>query len=104
MAVGILTPGRQSSQAEADKANLVTHWVGRRAANTWTLEVCSEVAQACTRAYGAQGVDDSSPLQRSLRDIQTVAQHAAFAVASPTRNGASMTQHEVVPGLQLTVG
>jgi alkylation response protein AidB-like acyl-CoA dehydrogenase len=42
----------------------------------WITESCVRIADACFALAGASAVYDSSPLQRRLRDLHVVAQHA----------------------------
>ncbi|MFF4117177.1 acyl-CoA dehydrogenase family protein [Streptomyces sp. NPDC001714] len=36
------------------------------------------VVDTCLRAYGARGICDSSPIQRRVRDVHTIAQPAPW--------------------------
>lgn len=65
--------------------------------NAWTAQRCVEVVDTCFRAYGAQGIYDGAPLQRRLRDIYTIVQHASLNDASLTRAGAQLFGQEVGP-------
>jgi alkylation response protein AidB-like acyl-CoA dehydrogenase len=65
--------------------------------NAYTAQTCVEVVDTCFRAYGAQGIYDGSPLQRRLRDIYTIVQHASLNDASLTRAGAALFGQEVGP-------
>jgi alkylation response protein AidB-like acyl-CoA dehydrogenase len=61
-------------------------------AATWIVETCLHAVDSCFRAAGASAVYDSSPLQRRLRDIHTLAQHilvqeASFGLAGAQRIG-----------------
>lgn len=67
--------------------------------NAWTADTCVSVVDACFRANGARGVYDSSPLQRRLRDIYTIIQHATVNQGAWTRRGASLFGQEVGPWL-----
>jgi alkylation response protein AidB-like acyl-CoA dehydrogenase len=42
----------------------------------WITESCVRIADACFALAGASAVYDNSPLQRRLRDLHVVAQHA----------------------------
>lgn len=65
--------------------------------NAHTAQVCVDVVDTCFRAYGAQGIYDGSALQRRLRDIYTIVQHASVNDASLTRAGAALLGQEVGP-------
>lgn len=63
-------------------------WVA--ASNAWIMSTCVEVVDACYTMHGAAGVYDGSLLQRHLRDIHTISQHASLNENSITRAGAAM--------------
>lgn len=65
--------------------------------NAYTAQTCVDVVDTCFRAYGAQGIYDGAPLQRRLRDIYTIVQHASLNDASLTRAGAAMLGQDVGP-------
>ncbi|MBR0696645.1 acyl-CoA dehydrogenase family protein [Bradyrhizobium lablabi] len=46
-------------------------------AATWTTAACVRIAEDCFRLGGGSALYESSPLQRRMRDLQAVAQHAA---------------------------
>jgi alkylation response protein AidB-like acyl-CoA dehydrogenase len=46
---------------------------------TWAVQTCAAVVDSCYKAGGGTSPYDSSPLQRCMRDIQTLTQHAAVA-------------------------
>jgi alkylation response protein AidB-like acyl-CoA dehydrogenase len=46
-------------------------------AATWITSACVRVVDECFRLGGASAIYETSPLQRRMRDIHTVAQHAA---------------------------
>ena len=54
----------------------------------WVAHTAASVVDACYTAGGGTALYDSSPLQRCLRDIHTLTQHAAVAEGSITRAGA----------------
>jgi alkylation response protein AidB-like acyl-CoA dehydrogenase len=59
--------------------------------NAWVAQRCVEVVDACYTVNGTSGVyDDGSPLQRYLRDIHTISQHASLNENSITRAGAAL--------------
>jgi len=60
------------------------------AAITWAVAVCSVVVDSCYKAGGGASPYDSSPLQRCMRDIQTLTQHAAIAESWLTTAGATI--------------
>jgi alkylation response protein AidB-like acyl-CoA dehydrogenase len=58
----------------------------------WVVETSARVVDACYQAGGGSALYDSSPLQRRLRDIHTLTQHAStqegvFATAGAIRLG-----------------
>jgi len=58
----------------------------------WVVETCARVVDACYTAGGGSALYASSPLQRRLRDIHTLTQHASvqenvFATAGAARLG-----------------
>jgi alkylation response protein AidB-like acyl-CoA dehydrogenase len=60
----------------------------------WVVETATRVVDACYTAGGGSALYDSSPLQRRLRDIHTLTQHASvqesvFATAGAERLGRS---------------
>jgi indole-3-acetate monooxygenase len=54
----------------------------------WVAHTAASVVDACYTAGGGSALYDSSPLQRCLRDIHTLTQHAAVAEGSIARAGA----------------
>jgi alkylation response protein AidB-like acyl-CoA dehydrogenase len=54
----------------------------------WVAHTAASIVDACYTAGGGSALYDSSPLQRCLRDIHTLTQHAAVAEGSITRAGA----------------
>jgi alkylation response protein AidB-like acyl-CoA dehydrogenase len=43
----------------------------------WVVETATGIVDACYQAAGASAIYDKSPLQRRLRDIHTLTQHAS---------------------------
>jgi alkylation response protein AidB-like acyl-CoA dehydrogenase len=60
------------------------------AAITWAVHTCSTVVDSCYKAGGGSSPYDGSPLQRCMRDIQTLTQHAAVAESWLTTSGAAI--------------
>src|SRR6202046_4083445 len=60
------------------------------AAITWAVHTCSAVVDACYKAGGGSSPYDGSSLQRCMRDIQTLTQHAAVAESWLTTSGAAI--------------
>jgi indole-3-acetate monooxygenase len=60
------------------------------AAITWAVQTCAAVVDTCYKAGGGTSPYDSSPLQRCMRDIQTLTQHAAVAESWLTTAGATI--------------
>ncbi|HLI80794.1 MAG TPA: acyl-CoA dehydrogenase family protein, partial [Candidatus Binataceae bacterium] len=54
----------------------------------WVAHTAASIVDACYTAGGGSALYDSSPLQRCLRDIHTLTQHAAVAEGSISRAGA----------------
>ena len=46
--------------------------------------------QSCFRTFGARAIYDGAPLQRRLRDIMTLSQHATLNDSAWTRAGAAL--------------
>ncbi|HXN85411.1 MAG TPA: acyl-CoA dehydrogenase family protein [Candidatus Binataceae bacterium] len=61
----------------------------------WVAHTAASIVDACYTAGGGTSLYDSSPLQRCLRDIHTLTQHAAVAENSITRAGAVLLGREV---------
>src|SRR5580658_10200798 len=57
---------------------------------TWAVATCAAVVDTCYKAGGGTSPYDSSPLQRCMRDIQTLTQHAAVAESWLTTAGATI--------------
>ena len=56
----------------------------------WAAHTSAAVVDSCYKAGGGTSPYDSSPLQRCMRDIQTLTQHAAVAESWLTSAGASV--------------
>jgi len=81
----------QAISERADKAADAMQLMAVAAANNaWVLDTCIAVVDACFRANGARGVYNDSSLQRRLRDIYTVGQHATLNDSAWTRWGAGV--------------
>jgi alkylation response protein AidB-like acyl-CoA dehydrogenase len=94
-----LRAARGILRAEADAvwANAVAERVASPAdraramgANTWAAQIAASVVDACYTAGGGTSPYDTSPLQRCLRDIHTLTQHAAVAESWLSGAGASL--------------
>lgn len=57
---------------------------------TWAVQTCAAIVDACYKAGGGTSPYDSSSLQRCMRDIQTLTQHAAVAESWLATAGASV--------------
>jgi alkylation response protein AidB-like acyl-CoA dehydrogenase len=57
---------------------------------TWSVHTCAAVVDSCYKAGGGTSPYDTSPLQRCMRDIQTLTQHAAVAESWLTTAGATI--------------
>jgi alkylation response protein AidB-like acyl-CoA dehydrogenase len=60
------------------------------AAIAWAVHTCAAVVDSCYKAGGGSSPYDGSPLQRCMRDIQTLTQHAAVAESWLTTSGAAI--------------
>jgi alkylation response protein AidB-like acyl-CoA dehydrogenase len=58
--------------------------------DAWVARVCADVVDTCFTTNGAAGIYDGAPLQRRLRDIHTIRQHASLNDNSITRAGAAL--------------
>lgn len=56
----------------------------------WAVQTCASVVDTCYKAGGGTSPYDTSPLQRCMRDIQTLTQHAAVAESWLTTAGSSI--------------
>ncbi len=61
----------------------------------WVAHTAASIVDACYTAGGGTALYDSSPLQRCLRDIHTLTQHAAVGEGSITRAGAVLLNQPV---------
>jgi len=57
---------------------------------TWAVQTSASVVDTCYKAGGGSSPYDTSPLQRCMRDIQTLTQHAAVAESWLTTAGSSI--------------
>jgi alkylation response protein AidB-like acyl-CoA dehydrogenase len=64
------------ARAEAGERLTLADRADVRLAATWAAQASAEVVEAMYRAGGGSSVHRSSPLQRALRDVNTVTQHA----------------------------
>lgn len=56
----------------------------------WIAETCAGAVESCFRAAGAPAVQESSPLQRRLRDVHTLTQHILVQESSFASVGAML--------------
>jgi alkylation response protein AidB-like acyl-CoA dehydrogenase len=56
----------------------------------WVVQTCVAIVDTCYSVGGATAIYDTSPLQRRLRDIHTLSQHASVAEGTLTRAGAAL--------------
>jgi alkylation response protein AidB-like acyl-CoA dehydrogenase len=63
--------------------------------NAWVAQTCAAVVNTCFTLSGASSVYNGSPLQRRLRDIHTITQHASLNDNSVTRYGAMLLGEKV---------
>jgi alkylation response protein AidB-like acyl-CoA dehydrogenase len=57
---------------------------------TWAVQTCASIVDVCYKAGGGSSPYDTSPLQRCIRDIQTLTQHAAVAESWLTNSGSAI--------------
>jgi alkylation response protein AidB-like acyl-CoA dehydrogenase len=67
----------------ADRARVMS-------AVTWAARTAAQVTDACYTAGGGTSPYDTSPLQRCMRDIHTLSQHAAVAESWLSGAGSSL--------------
>jgi len=58
------------------------------ATNSWVAQTCATIVDTCYTVGGGPSVYEASPLQRRLRDIHTLTQHASLSESALTKNGA----------------
>jgi len=58
--------------------------------SAWVAETAARVVDACYTAAGGSALYESSPLQRRLRDIHTLTQHASLQDTVFTNAGAAL--------------
>lgn len=63
--------------------------------NAWVVQTCTEVVDTCFTINGSSGIYDGAPLQRRLRDIHTISQHASLNDNSIIRAGAALLGEQV---------
>jgi alkylation response protein AidB-like acyl-CoA dehydrogenase len=63
--------------------------------HAWIAQICEDVVDTCFSVHGASSVYDGSRLQRCLRDIHTMHQHASLNENSITRAGAALLGEQV---------
>lgn len=66
------------------------------ATGAWVAQTCAAIVDTCYTVGGGPAIYDSSPLQRRLRDIHTLTQHAGLAENTLTRAGAALVGQEPV--------
>jgi alkylation response protein AidB-like acyl-CoA dehydrogenase len=77
---------------EADPVTLTTRIL---ATDAWVAQTCATIVDTCYTVGGGPSVYDSSPLQRRLRDIHTLTQHASLSESALTRAGAALAGQEI---------
>jgi alkylation response protein AidB-like acyl-CoA dehydrogenase len=76
-----------ATNGETEVASLTTRIL---ATDSWIAQTCASIVDTCYTVGGGQAVYDSSPLQRRLRDIHTLTQHASVSESALTRAGATL--------------
>lgn len=77
---------------EVDTGALTTRIL---ATDSWVAQTCAAIVDTCYTVGGGPSVYDTSPLQRRLRDIHTLTQHASLSESALTKNGAALVGQEV---------
>jgi alkylation response protein AidB-like acyl-CoA dehydrogenase len=83
---------RPSGEQEPDYLQLMTRVYAN---NAWAAQTCRAVVDTCFSVHGAAGIYDGSRLQRHLRDIHTITQHASLNENSITRAGRALLGEQV---------
>ena len=83
------------SAEEVDDSTLTTRIL---ATDSWVVQTCTAIVDTCYTVGGGPSIYDSSPLQRRLRDIHTLTQHASLSESTLTRNGAALLGQDVAFG------
>lgn len=65
------------------------------ATDSWVAQTCATIVDTCYTLGGGPALYESSPLQRRLRDIHTLTQHASLAESALTRAGAALVGQPV---------
>jgi alkylation response protein AidB-like acyl-CoA dehydrogenase len=68
------------------------------ATDSWVAQTCATIIDTCYTVGGGSSVYDSSPLQRRLRDVHALTQHASLSESALTKHGAALLGHEVTFG------
>jgi alkylation response protein AidB-like acyl-CoA dehydrogenase len=84
-----------ATEEEVDGSALTTRIL---ATDAWVVQTCAAIVDTCYTVGGGPSIYDSSPLQRRLRDIHTLTQHASLSESTLTRNGAALVGQEVAFG------
>ena len=82
----------QDDSGQNDPRELMTRIL---AADSWIAETCAQIIDRCYTVGGGQAVYEKSPLQRRLRDIHTLTQHASLSESAFTRAGATLVGQPV---------
>ena len=69
----------------------------RRATLARTVELAASVVDGCYHASGTSGMYETSPLQRRLRDVKALTQHAIFTANPYSPVGASLLGEPLGP-------
>ncbi|PWB97760.1 hydroxylase [Salinibacterium hongtaonis] len=73
-----------------DETDFMQLMTSAAASCAWVVDACIDVVETCFRTNGARGIFDDAPLQRRLRDILTLAQHATLNDSAWTRHGSGL--------------
>lgn len=81
--------------AEVDELDYMGTVATIYANDAWIAHTCAEVVTTCFNISGASSIYENAPLQRRLRDIHTVTQHASLNDNSITRYGRYLMGEQV---------
>jgi len=77
---------------KVDAAALTTRIL---ATDSWVAQTCTTIVDTCYTVGGGPSIYEASPLQRRLRDIHTLTQHASLSENTLTRNGAALVGQDI---------
>jgi len=69
------------------------------ATDSWIAQTCATIVDTCYAVGGGSSIYETSSLQRRLRDIHTLTQHASLSEGAITQAGAALVGQQVGFGL-----